>query len=315
MSDEEIRTASLVYALAASPDFARDEIVFAARASGLVLSNDGGTSWRDAFASLELNAGLTATAVSLSPDFAKDQLVFVGIPGGILCSKNGGATWQTSMTTTPPAFVSALVFSPNFNKDSTLFAGTMEDGVFLSTDRGDSWNPWNFGLLDGRVLALTLSPNFAVDGTLFAGTETGVFKSVNYGRSWRETSFPSEMGPVLSLGISAHFAQDATLFVGTESAGLHKTSDGGKTWNRLGEGMIPDVVNSIVISSDDLVEPELCVQIEDRLLFSYDGGESWTDYRSKALEGIDISCFVAPQGFSASARLLVGTTEGEIILA
>jgi len=190
----------------------------------------------------------------------------------------------------------------------------MEDGVLLSTDGGKEWNPWNFGLLDGRVMALAISPNFAMDETLFAGTDTGVFKSTNSGRSWRETNFPPELGPVLCLGISPDYGQDAVLFVGTEASGLHKTSDGGQTWKRVSEGKIPDTVNSIVISPDYQTKPELSVQIADQLLVSHDGGESWNDYSFKGLEEIDISCFIAPQGFKPPVKLLVGTTEGPRIL-
>ena len=314
MNENEIQTENPVYILAASPDFIRDRIVFAARASGLAVSDDGGKSWHDAFESLNLEEDLTTTTVCLSPDFRNDRLVFAGIPGGIWWSKNGGINWQNSKINSPPAFFTTIVSSPNFAKDGTLFAGTMEDGVLLSADGGVEWNPWNFGLIDSRVMALSISPNFGFDETLFAGTETGVFKSTNSGHSWRETSFPPELGPVLCLGISPNYGQDATLFVGTESFGLLKTTDGGQTWNRLSESLIPDLVNSIVISPDYQTKPELYVQITDRLLVSLDGGKSWADYKSKALEGIDISCFIAPLGLRLPAKLMVGTTEGMIIL-
>jgi len=87
--------------------------------------------------------------------------------------------------------VSSLVISPNYTHDGTLLAGTMEDGVFRSADRGSHWVAWNFGLLDLNVLYVAISPHFACDEILFAGTETGIFRSTNVGRAWREMDFPS----------------------------------------------------------------------------------------------------------------------------
>ena len=78
-------------------------------------------------------------------------------------------------------------------------AGTLEDGVFSSTDRGGRWGAWNFGLFDLNVLCLALSPTWTRDETVYAGTETGLYRSTNGGRAWRHSGFPSELAPALCI--------------------------------------------------------------------------------------------------------------------
>ena len=123
-----------VYSLAASPNFTYAErgICFAARPSGLYRSADGGLTWQDAYASLDLDAALTTASVVLSPNFEKDQNLFAGVPGGVLRSVDGGHQWQIATLPSPPPFVLTLVISPTFERDGILLAGTMEDGVFRS---------------------------------------------------------------------------------------------------------------------------------------------------------------------------------------
>jgi photosystem II stability/assembly factor-like uncharacterized protein len=193
--------ADLVFALAASPTFADDGLCFAAHQSGLRRSTDGGQSWHDAYATLNLQAPLAATSVAFSPDFAEDRTLFAGAQGGVLRSHDGGQTWTVAGLPVPPPFVTNLVISPNYREDGLVFGSTMEDGVLRSWDRGISWAGWNFGLLDLNVYALAISPEFRADETLFVGVESGVFRSGNGGRAWRETAFPMEAGPVLSLAI------------------------------------------------------------------------------------------------------------------
>jgi photosystem II stability/assembly factor-like uncharacterized protein len=160
----------VVYSLAASPNFAQDGICFAACQSGLYRSDDGGGTWGYAYDSLKMEEPLGTTAVSVSPDFDSDRSVFAGAQGAVLHSANGGESWGVVLPVSPPPLVSAMAVSPNFAEDGTLFVGTMEAGVFLSSDRGAHFRRWNFGLLDLSVFCVVISPAFVEDETVFVGT-------------------------------------------------------------------------------------------------------------------------------------------------
>ncbi len=178
-----------IYALAASPEFAHDGICFAASQGGLFRSEDGGATWRPAYGGIAVTGPVPTTVVAVPPAFPGDRTVFAGVEGGILRSLDGGHAWSSASLSEPSLrlrpIVSALEISPDFERDGVLFAGTMEDGVFRSADRGASWVAWNFGLLDLNVLCLAVSPDFANDETLVAATESGLFVSTNGGRAWR----------------------------------------------------------------------------------------------------------------------------------
>jgi len=310
---EETQVQDIVYALATSPDFEQDGVCFAARPSGLYRSDDGGLTWQAAYASLELNAPLTTVAVAVSPHFESDRSVFAGVPGGILRSVDGGHNWYIASLPSPPPFVLTLVVSPNFTHDGTLLAGTMEDGVFRSGDRGEHWAAWNFGLLDLNVLCMVISPDFANDETLFVGTDSGIFRSTNGGRAWREVDFPSDFAPVLSLALSPNYATDGVLFAGTESHGLFYSSDSGHTWLRLGEEVITDAVNGIVLSPEFPAKADVLVLLGDALLVSRDGGQSWSDWKAGLPAERGLASVAAPKGLDPNAPLLVGLVDGGVL--
>jgi photosystem II stability/assembly factor-like uncharacterized protein len=301
-----------VYAIATSPGYADDGVCFAARATGLYRSEDGGVTWHQATDSLELTAPLVTPSVVVSPDFGSDRSVFAGVNGGILHSVDGGQRWFIASVPSPPPMVSALVTSPAFTHDGTLFAGTMEDGVFRSADRGSHWHRWNFGLLDLNILALAVSPDFAADETLFAGTESGVFRSTNGGRAWREVEFPVDLAPVLALALSPDYANDGVLFAGTESYGLHRSPDRGHTWERLGQTGVTEGVNGLLLSPQYPAKADVLVITGETLLISRDAGHSWSDCGPDRVPGRQPCAVAAPQGLDATATLLVGLTDGSV---
>jgi photosystem II stability/assembly factor-like uncharacterized protein len=319
------RWEDVVYDLAVSPDFERDGICFAACASGLRRSEDGGRTWEDAYASLQLEVALPTAAVAVSPNFkvleggavlesgAAEGSVFAGAPGGVLHSMDGGRTWYVANLPSPPPFVSALAVSPNHAHDGTLLAGTLEDGVFRSGDGGRRFAAWNFGLLDLNVLCMAISPDYARDETLFVGTESGVFRSTNGGRAWREVAFAPEFAPVLSLALSPRYASDGVLFAGTEAHGLFRSADAGRTWLPMGREAMGEAVNRVLLSPGFPDRPHVLALLADALLISRDGGETWASWEAEVPAERGMACVAAPQGLAPGAPLLVGLADGEVV--
>jgi photosystem II stability/assembly factor-like uncharacterized protein len=292
-----------VYHLAASPDYAEDGILFAAKRSGLYKSSDCGQTWMNAYQSLGLDGPLPTTAVAVSPDFKQDHSVFAGVEGNILRSTNGGETWETSELGTPPPVVSTLVISPNFGQDGLLLAGTLQDGISRSVNGGTLWSGWNFGLLDPSIYALYFSPDFAVDKTIYAGTETGIFCSLNSGRSWREVDFPMDLAPVTSLGITSN-----RLFAGTEDRGLFSSQPAYDQWEPLGRGTLSGGVHQVCVDATGRI-----LVVEDEALYlSGDGGRSWEPVTGIEAETV-ITCVATPLGLSPGAPLFLGLYDGRVV--
>lgn len=300
-------TQDFVYALASPNGSDQTRIWFAARQSGLYISEDHGHTWQPAYASLNLDAPLPTTCLALSPDVASDGYLFTGVPGHIMRSENGGKDWQAVPLPYTSSVPTALAISADFMKDGTLLVGTNEDGVLRSTDRGLSWATWNFGLVDFNILSLVLSPTFASDGTVFAGTGSGLFCSQTGGKSWKELSLPVGFVPVLSLAISPNFEEDETLLAGTEADGLFISHDRGQSWERLGEKEIQGVVNQIILPHDFPVRGEVIVAHEYTVLCSSDGGATW-----EGMLEAEIASLAAFWDKSGGISLWVGMIDGSV---
>jgi photosystem II stability/assembly factor-like uncharacterized protein len=308
---ESVLGHNLIHALAASPAFADDGLCFAAHASGLARSEDGGRMWCDAYATLNLQTVLTTAAVVLSPDFASDRTLFAGASGGVLRSLDAGEHWLVAALPSPPPFVTALAVSPNYATDGLVFAGTMEDGVLRSWDRGASWAAWNFGLLDLNVYALAISPDFAHDDTLYVGAESGVFCSTNGGRAWRETIFPMECAPVLSLALSPAFGVDGCILAGSAAHGLWRSADRGGTWQRMPGLDTVGAINGLLMQPTETLRQSLLALTGAGPYESQDGGVNW---RKLAMaEECGLTCAVAPTGLAAGALVLLGCDDGRVL--
>jgi len=301
---DNLATQTIIYDLASSPNFADSPLCFAAGNTGLLRSQDGGRTWSDALTSLNLSEALPIASVVISPAFATDKTVIAGTSGGILRSGDGGDTWQIVEFPSPPPFITSLAISPNYERDGVIFAGTLEDGVFVSRDRGYLWNTWNFGLLVLNVLALAVSPAFAEDETIYAAVESGIFRSTNGGRAWREIPFDLDHAPVISLALSPQFAEDGVVMAGTEQHGLFKSENGGQAWEHLNSADIIGSVDAILLSSEFPFKPDLLALTGGEVLISNDGAATWRPWPGAITIDEPLTAVLAPTGLDENAPLL-----------
>lgn len=136
-------------------------------------------------------------------------------------SADGGATWSDVSLPSPTVFA----FEP---AGAGLFAGTLADGVFRSTDGDASWAPSSIGLPASAIRALAVNPR--AGSTVFASTDGGVFRSTDSGSSWESTDLAV---PAWCLVFDA--SPSPILFAGT-SDGVHRSGDG-LSWRPVGAGL------------------------------------------------------------------------------
>jgi photosystem II stability/assembly factor-like uncharacterized protein len=305
------KSVDYIYQLATPNSISEDEVelLFAARMSGLFYSRDGGRIWESAYKHLQTREALPTIAIALSPDFTQEPHIFSGLNGAILHSYDAGKNWYSSTLPTPPPVVSSLIISPDYSQDGIIFAGTNEDGVLVSKNRGLSWISWNFGLLDLNILCLAISPDFASDETLYAGAESGLFKSTNGGRAWREVTLPFGFDAILSLAISPKFSQDGTIYVGTENNGLLVSQDRGKSWRSF-ESIRDHPVNMIFLSPDFPDGQELLLLHGGTLKITKDNGKTWKTWRRKLLGRRHVVTALVPNGFDQGT--FIGLEDGSV---
>jgi photosystem II stability/assembly factor-like uncharacterized protein len=117
-----------------------------------------------------------------------------------------------------------LVLDPS--NPNTLYAGKNGEGVFKSTNGGDSWHPINSGLTNLEVRALVIDPT--QPQTLYAGTGGGVFKSTDGGSSWSAVNTGLTNLKVWALAIDP--LRPNWIYAGTHNGGVFKSTNGGGNW-------------------------------------------------------------------------------------
>ena len=305
----------LFYALAATQEGKR---LFAARASGLYISADSGRRWSYAYQSLLGDQPLPTLATALSPAFERDGVVLGGTPGAIVRSRDGGWHWEVARIGLSSTLVNGLAFSPNFEKDGTAFAATLEDGVFCSYDGGANWLAWNFGLLDANGICLAVSPDFAKDQTVYVGVSSGLFLSRNGGKSWEGVELPMGQVEISALAILPRDDREYTLFAGTSSHGLMQSNDGGKTWAQVEREIPSGPIQYIWVetgANPTLALPNCCgggeiallVMVDQMMMLSRGAGEGFRPCLAEELpEDFEITTVCPVSGLKAGDPIYLG---------
>lgn len=271
------RPTDIITALAMAQDVNQRLILFAASVAGIHRSSDGGQTWT--LIDTESN-GWIITSLASSADFARDRTLFIGTELGCYRSTDAGHTWQPALSGGMVLAVATMasfepVQEPLRPSPITVFVGTEKDGVYRSTDGGESWRAVNAGLLDLTILALAFSPHFASDGTGFAATASGLYRTRNGGKGWRGIDLPLEETAVQCLALSPSFHLDGLILVGTEDDGLLYSDDAGTTWH-LSERLAGCSVTAVGFSSDGRL---IAVASDQGIWITRDRGVTWTRHR------------------------------------
>ena len=250
-----------------------DDVIYAARQSGLHRLDAVGAAPRNLYESWLPEREAPTLAIA-----AHGDLLLAGINGGVARSQDGGASWMARGFRAPAPLVTCLAMSPGCE---TVLAGSFEDGLFRSTDCGQSWRAVNHGLFDHSVYALALSPQFVVDGIAYAGTGSGIYRSENGGRLWSDLTMPAGDETVLSLAL----ADNGAIYAGCEAHGLLRSIDAGESWEALLE--TDGAVNALALAKDGAI----AAQVDDGLLLSRDEGASWSEMVAE-----NVDCIALDEG-------------------
>ncbi len=209
-------------------------------------------------------AGRVTDIEALDADFS--TVLVAAASGGVFKSTNAGTTWEPIFDHYGTASIGDVAF---FQPDpNIIWVGTGEscvrnsvgwgDGVYKSTDGGKTFT--NMGLGDTHHIAeVTTHPTdpdivyVAAQGHLWGHTgERGVFKTTDGGRTWerltnglpddgRTGATDLKMDPknpnVLYAAYWERLRRPHRFDSGGPNGGIFKTTDGGRTWQKLTSGL------------------------------------------------------------------------------
>ncbi len=269
---------------------------------GVFKTGDGGSSWTSSSKGMP-NAGVTAVATARwAPKklwatdgrivFAKDSdgwsikgvlpyancgvnsfltdpnarhtLYFAGC--GAWRSENDGQGWAP-MTPEGSAVIQLLALDPAV--DGHIYAGTPK-GVYVSHDRGNSWNATNFR--DGVRGCLVADPRHA--RRVFACTNRELRRSDDAGRTWISLAAPTvDLGGAIVVD-----SRNSAVLIAGYGHELFRSRDAGATWAVVLERKVESIVVEPSRGHYFAVfrrSPDAEGQAGSIILESDDGGRSW----------------------------------------
>jgi photosystem II stability/assembly factor-like uncharacterized protein len=196
------------------------------------------------------------------------DVIYVGAAsGGVWKTTDGGFSWAPLFDYHGTSSIGDVAVAPS-NPD-VVWVGTGEanarnsvswgDGVYRSTDGGKSWK--HVGLKEthhiGRIVVHPKDPDIAYVAALGRlwgpNRERGLYKTRDGGKTWHQVKFidadtgfidvvmdPSDPDILYAAAYRVRrdgFSGGNPIVQTGPGAGLYKTSDGGKTWERLTRGL------------------------------------------------------------------------------
>jgi hypothetical protein len=301
----------------------------AASGASVFRSADLGNSWTDT------GPGLPGPAISLAvrqilhmgvDTGAYDTTVFAATTnGGVLRLLPGATSWTTSNTGLSNTDVFSVAVSgdgvvSNANANgAVVYAGTSE-GLFASTDGGDTWVQKTNGLPTSGLSIYMIATDPSSPARLYLATAIGIFKSVDAGETW------SQLDPVpgfiyFTTSIAVDPLSPSRLYAnGAANPPCNppqvcppiaflpisiRSLDGGATWAKMNDlGM-----NSIrsFAATPNLPARVFAGSASNGVFESDDGGVSWTQVNT-GLGAASVSALVIDPG--APSFIFAGTLNG-----
>ncbi|WP_303808221.1 sialidase family protein [Sandarakinorhabdus limnophila] len=273
---------------------------FAAAPDGLVPDDLKALEWR------EVGTAMPSGRIARFAVHPTDQRIIyaASASGGLWKTVNAGATWTPIFERQGSVSMGAVTLDP---KDpNTVWLGTGEqnnvrsslygDGVYRSKDGGATWE--HMGLRDsrhiGRILVHPDDSNtvyVAALGSLWGpGEERGLYRTRDGGKTWTRLLRPSQFTGVVEVAMhptnpnilyAATFQRERrqwSMIGGGTEGGLWRSTDGGDTWARVGNGFPTTAAGRVGVTfcpgKPDMLYAT-AVGPDGGTFRSTDGGTSW----------------------------------------
>ncbi len=278
------------------------------------------------------NLGARVNTIAVHP--TNDNIIFAGYSGGgIFRTMNGGTTWQPVFDDQLFLAIGDLVFDPQ--DANTIYAGTgdpnvsgfpfLGDGLYRSTDLGENWE--YIGLEELRIISkIIIHPTdnqtiyVAAMGLPFEpNTNKGLYKTTDGGENWEQVLFLGGITGVIDVVFDREnpeilyaagwdrLRNNQVSETRGQGAKIHRSMDGGDTWEQLTGGLPQDDQSRIGLATTSEGVVAVYVDVSHNFQGLYqtnDNGESWIRLPSSEAEnGFNEGIFAGFGWYFAKVRV------------
>ena len=291
------------------------DVVWVGSMSGPYKSEDGGVNWTSKRGGMGAFAGYSYSVpiqkVLFDPNNA-DRLIAVGGShrrwnspaspkwGFVWQSADGGETWNQIAAIGDGNGKNIVAAGFGGESSSVIYAAVDEEGVFVSIDGGETWDPKNEGLPHTKINWIEPHPTNASIAWVALGnvklngeakySAGGIFKTIDGGQSWAAKNEGLFQGTNADANQTARYevivaarSNPDVLFTGCtaySSATPYISRDGGESWERAVKSAILayPAGKSMECATIDPNNPDMILGAgSEYILRTKDGGESWDD--------------------------------------
>jgi photosystem II stability/assembly factor-like uncharacterized protein len=188
------------------------------------------------------------TEIASASAGSSDRDVFVLIADQVFRGDRTGASWKNLVNGLNNQYVfTSVVVSPNYDSDHTVFVSTVGDGVYRSSDRGDTWQSINSGLDRVDISTLALSPVYASNENhhqLLAASASGGVWRLGVDDKWQMVL--TEGVRITDISAGAAIDEQPDIFAGDSVGRIWRSTDNGRLWEIADEFPEHHFVTSVV---------------------------------------------------------------------
>ncbi|RMF59017.1 MAG: T9SS C-terminal target domain-containing protein [Calditrichaeota bacterium] len=306
----------------------QDGEIFIATRSGIYHSTDNGDSWANITSSFGNSWYTAITLLGSAP-----RILTSHESAGVFFSDDLGAHWSEPAIGLIGVPISDITIAAN----NDMFCVTSENGIYSSTDNGNTWQLLNSTLpyqWSGRLV-------FNFDSTLFICTQGGLYRSLDNGNTWSLVGLENlrifdmahngvnkiytatyggvytstDTGNTWQASLTNHFVysiiymDNGNLFAGGVhflghdiGSGVYRSSNDGQNWSWVGIDY-SDITSLVFSPNNNIYAGGWAPVWNNNLFISTDNGNNWYGLGFDQIHIQDILVI-------SNDTLLVGTEEG-----
>lgn len=268
----------IVYAGTGEENFSGDSYT----GCGVLVSNDGGSTWTQTGASIWVTSNVTAAISKVLIDTAtagstSSTVVFAASYAGLYRSTNSGATWTLVLS----GVTTDIVASPNANE---YYAANYGGGIFKSVDKGATWtqltgfSTTNTGRISLAISAGTPVVVYASAANNSTSALLGVWKSTDGGATWPAVTATSATCAAqcwYDMYLAVRPNNSSTVFFG--GFNVYQSTDGASTFMSITGGSTNSVhVDQHALVFDPARPDTMYIGNDGGIYETTDGGITWS---------------------------------------